>query len=339
MNQEIREVIFAINRVYQKFFTDEIAARPATPLMDRLAMTFNSTNAEENYAWLTDPFAVRRWTGERESIGGFASTYKLRNELYEGTKHISIVDIEDGVYVNRAEAIGTGLADAFRRKKESVLFELINRAFTAPDGNNGLSTIDGKALFATDHPWWSLETIKANGNETYRIKPDGTFSNRTNAPFSEDALWTAYEQFMLMTNHQGEPAGVMPNLLVVGPKLARSARQLLSASTIAREVEPGVYVTEQNDTAGMFDLLVEPRLGTSQKWMLFDTSSNQKPFILQNRKEAQFQINGTTFSEDAAAGNVPDIVFHKDQIEYGVRGRFGVGYGLPYYAYGSTAGE
>ena len=243
MNKEIREVIFAINRTYRQFFTDEIAARPDSALLSRLAMSFNSTSAEENYAWLTELFAVRRWTGEREVIGGFGSEYKLRNELYEGTKSVSIVDIEDGVFVNRGEAIGRGLADAYRRRKEQEVFKLLLNGFIEPSANNGISTLDGKALFSATHPWWSLETLAAHGTETYRIKSDGTFGNLTAAVFSEDALWAAYEQFALMLNHYGQPAEVTPNLLVVGPKLARVARQLLTASTIARQTAtPGWLV-------------------------------------------------------------------------------------------------
>lgn len=334
----LHDTILAINKTYRTLFTDAMNSRGPSPLAQRLTMTFESTKGSENYAWLTQLFGVRRWIGEREVLQGFAQEHLIRNEIYEGTVATKIQDIEDGVYVAGAAAQIRGLAAAYQRRQDMAVIDLIVNAFTAPDASNDLRTVDGKAFFATDHPWWSQETIKANGTETYRVDPDGTFSNVVTTAFSEDALWTAVEGFRLLQNHQGEPADVSPNLLVVGPKLERAARRMLTSSTVARENSPDVWTVEENEMKGMFELIVEPRFGTSERWMLFDTSSEMKPFILQNRVSPQVQMVGS-FSENAAEGTIPEHVFHKDEILHGIRGRFGVGFGLPFYAYGSTAGE
>ena len=337
MYKDIRDVIQAINTVYRTLFTDAIDAAPDNGLVSRVTQTIPTTRAIDNLAWLTDLFHVSRAVGERESIGGFASEYLLRNEVYRGSKSISVVDIEDGNYIGRAEAIAAGLAAAYTRAKNRQVQGLMTNAFTVPSAANGLNTIDGAAFFSASHPWWSLETVKANGTETSKLASDGTFSNLGTAVFSEDALWDAYENFLLMKNHYGDPAEVMPNLLVVGPTNARLANTILKASNITREVSAGVYVNEANDTAGMFEVLVDRSLGTSPKWFLYDTSSETKPFLIVNRKDPQFQTNGNvSFDDSVTAGVVPSTVYHEEEIQFGVRGRFGAGYGLPYYAFGST---
>lgn len=338
MFQELQQTIDAINVAYRTFFDDEIGKNGLSPIMDRLVMTLNTNAQVENYVWLTQNYGVRRWIGEREIMDGFAQEYLIRNEEYEGTVQTMIRDIQDGRVAGTQESRIRGLVSAYYRRQEQMIWDLVLAGFTAPSASNDIRTIDGKALFANDHPWWSSDLLKANGTETYKFTPTGTFDNLSTAVLSEDALWAAWEQFSLMVNHQGEPANVMPNLLVVGPTNARLARQILTQGMRSVEVDPGVWVVEQNDTQGLFDLVVEPRLGSSAKWFLFDTSQAQKPFILQERLGPVLQQTAP-FSGSADAGLVSEEVFHHRRILHGVYGRFGAGYGLPYYSYGSTAGE
>lgn len=336
MFNELQQTIDAINVSYRTFFEDEIGKNGLSPIMSRLVMTLNTTQQVENYVWLTQNYGVRRWIGEREIIDGFAQEYLIRNEEYEGTVQTMIRDIQDGRVAGSQESRIRGLVSAYYRRQEQMIWDLIMGGFTAPGAGNDIRTIDGVALFSEDHPWWSSELLKANGTETYKFEPSGTFSNLTDAPLSEDALWTAWEQFALLVNHQGEPANVMPNLLVVGPKLGRLARRILTQNqTITETDTPGTYVVMENDTRGLFDIAIEPRLGDSTAWFLFDTSKEQKPFILQERLGPVLQQTAP-FSGSADAGLVSEEVFHHRRILHGVYGRFGAGYGLPYYSYGST---
>lgn len=335
MFNELQQTIDAINVSYRTFFEDEVGKNGLSPIMSRMVMTLNTTAQVENYVWLTQNYGVRRWIGEREIIDGFAQEYLIRNEEFEGTVQTMIRDIQDGRVAGTQESRIRGLVTAYYRRQEQMIWDLILNGFTAPSASNDIRTIDGKALFANDHPWWDSELIKAQGTETYKFDPTGTFDNLSDQALDEDALWAAWEQFALMTNHQGEPANVVPDLLVVGPSLARTARKMLMQDSRITDAGGGSYVVEQNDTKGLFDLAVEPRLGNSTKWFLFDTSKEQKPFILQERLGPVLQQTAP-FSGSADAGMVSEEVFHHRRILHGIYGRFGAGYGLPYYSYGST---
>lgn len=69
--------------------------------------------------------------------------------------------------------------------------------------------------------------------------------------------------------------------------------------------------------------------GTSSPWMLLDTTRVVKPLIFQERKAANRIISRT--AEDS------DNVFNRQKYEYGVDGRYNVGFGFWQMAFGSKA--
>ena len=334
-----RDLINKVNQAYTIRFRREIEGESLSPLWSDLVTTFQSTKRVENYYWFTQFYNLRRWIGEREAYTGFVEEYLIRNDKYESTVVTSIEDIEDGVALAGKAAQIAGMVRAYNRKRDQLMVELLfQNGFTAPAASNGLNTIDNKAYFATDHPWYDVSVLKANGKETVNIDPSGTWSNKGTAALSADALWAAMVAFMQQVDFYGQPVGVRPNLLVVGPSNMRLGNQLINDPVSIETVGAGDSVVIPNDVRRLgLRLHVDPRI-TDGKWYLFDTTAPEdaKPIIFQQRVAPQLQMTGT-FSADASAGMVSDTIFDHDEIRHGLRTRFGMGYGLPYYSYGSDA--
>ena len=79
------------------------------------------------------------------------------------------------------------------------------------------------------------------------------------------------------------------------------------------------------------DLLVVPELsGYAEQWYLFCTKRYIKPFVFQQREKAKLVCKNKEND---------DNVFFDDEIIYGIKARYNVGFGLWQLAYGSTGTE
>lgn len=73
---------------------------------------------------------------------------------------------------------------------------------------------------------------------------------------------------------------------------------------------------------------IQPGAGAGPAWYLFDTASEMKPFIFQERTKPEFDTLENSRDNDA--------VFMRDQYLYGIRYRCNAGYGFWQKAYKST---
>ena len=100
------------------------------------------------------------------------------------------------------------------------------------------------------------------------------------------------------------------------------ARELLFADLIAGS---------SNINKNTCDLLVAPELSEQpDKWFLLSTKRYVKPIVFQERERAKIVCKNK---------ETDDNVFFDDNVIYGIKARYNVGYGLWQMAYGSTGTE
>jgi hypothetical protein len=145
---------------------------------------------------------------------GYTSRYT--NVTY-GLGFIETIEaVEDNKYKDRAQKRTTMLARSMRVTKETVMANIINRAFDSTYLGG-----DGKELIATDHP-----TL------------NGTQSNELTvaADLSEASMEDLFIQIMNATDSRGLRIRLMPQKLIVPPNLAFEAERIVKSNL-------------QNDTA------------------------------------------------------------------------------------------
>ena len=255
-----------------------------------------SSTAENAYKWLGTIPRLREWIGEREVQKLEAHGYTIRNRPFESTIAVDRDDIEDdqyGVYTPLFNNLGQ-MAGEF---PDDLCFEQLTKGFKE-------KCYDGKTFFNAQH--------KINKKEV---------SNTTSKKFSRDAYKEGRAQIMSLTDEDGRPLNLVPDLLIVGPKYEEEARLLLEADQI--EGTTNVY-------KGTAKLMVSTRLageGKEDMWFLLCTSRFLKPIIFQKRKP--IQLVQLTKTDDLN-------VFMKKEFLYGADGRANAGFGFWQMAYGGS---
>jgi phage major head subunit gpT-like protein len=115
----------------------------------------------------------------------------------------------------------------------------------------------------------------------------------------------------------------MPDTLLVGPSLQWLAMELLESPVVVQINTTGNYTPYRNVLQGKLRLIVSPYIAGdhAEKWFLLDTSRAVRAVILQERRDVPVEF---------AALDRPttESVFMRDLVFYGIRARYGVGYGL-----------
>lgn len=274
-----------------------------TPVQyEKIATVVSSSTKEQTYGWIGKLQSMREWIGERTVQNLSLSDYSIKNKSFETTVGVDRDDIEDDTY-GIYGPIFMDLGQCARQHPNKLVFDALKGGFEN-------RCFDGKTFFATDHP---------NGEGK-------TYSNRGTKKLTAESYQEARSMMMNLKDEQGNPLGLVPNVLVVSPSNEGEALRILKAEQI--EGTSNIY----KDTA---ELLVEPELGgedTDEAWYLLCTRRPLKPIIFQERKKAEFT---SLIKPD------DEHVFMEKQYLYGVDSRCNVGYGFPQMAFGSdgkTAG-
>lgn len=278
----------------------------------RIASVIQTTLPTQKYGWLGSVPTMREWIDERLPRGLKKYEYAISDKTWEATVAVERKALEDdqlSAIRLRVRELGN---EAARHKDQIVVQQLLA----------GFSTFgpDGQYFFDNDH------------GESGTVQ-----SNMTTAPLSASALQDAIANMMAFTDDQGVPLGVMPNLLVVGPRLRWRAMELLESTVIPVRVGEGNAGTGatsatsyRNVLQGALDLIVTPYI-TGYQWFVLDTTREIRAIILQERSDVPVEFAALDNP------NANESVFMRDMLYYGVRARYGVGYGLWQLAYGSNA--
>ncbi len=236
----------------------------ATLPLEKFAMIETSTNSLEEYDWLTLLAKFREWVGPRQ-IGNFRSDLmRIINRDFELTVAVKGNDIDDdktGHYGTRFQAMGLESVEFWARLGIDAL--IANGAW-----------IDGKAFFATDRTFGSSAIV-----------------NKTTGVLSATSYAAARLAMMSYCGHTGEPLGIVPDTLVVGPSNEAAGKKILENDKITVTVETGestyvAPVAEANPSYRTAELLVHPSLvgANAGKWYLMKTKGVAKPVVVQKRK-------------------------------------------------------
>jgi phage major head subunit gpT-like protein len=216
-----------------------------------VATEIPSNTAIDTYGWMARSLIMREWRGPRLIQNLFTHEMQIRNRDYELTVSVARNDIEDdkvGVYAPKFADMGR----ATRKWPDQLVRE---RMQANPNG------FDGVAMFAATHP---LDP-GVNQNNDYALALNAA-NYRTNR-----------QLMMAYTGEDGEPLGVVPNLLVVPPQLEGAGKDIVQANKNAAGAD--------NMEMGTSSLLMVPELANeATRWYLVDDSTGILPWIFQLRR-------------------------------------------------------
>lgn len=277
-------------------------------IVGRIATVIPTTLPTQDYGWLSGNPTMREFVDERRLKALKELSQTITDKTWEATLGVSRRALEDDQY-GAIRLRVQDLANEAARHREKI---------TVQKYALGATTVcaDGQYLIDDDHP----ESGTNQGNKTTNALSEAEVA----------AGIAAMEQF---TDDQGEPLGIIPTVLLVGPKNQFVAKRIVNSTvsiasslgaTNARVVEGS-----SNPLQGMLDVIVSPYLtGTyDDYWFLIDGTRAVKGVILQERSDVPVEFTAVD-NPDA------EEVFMRDQLMYGVRARYEVGFGLWQTVYG-----
>lgn len=159
-------------------------------------------------------------------------------------------------------------------------------------------------------------------------------ANTAATVFSASGLNTALNVLRTMKDRKtGVYLGVMPDTLIVTPRLEMAAMQLLMSPTIAHVAAAAASATvygsgNSNPFRGLVRrIIVSPRLGTSYQWVLMQAKA---AVVLQ-------EVDGLQILQESANKVEYEGYFTYDKVRYRVRDWFGAGMLNDRFAYYSSA--
>lgn len=263
----------------------------------RVAMTVPSETREATYAWMGQIPNMREWVGSREIQNLIAYDYTIKNKNFELTTQIPVNDIADDLCGVYAPLISE-MGLSAKKHPDSLTFDLLGRGFTE-------KCYDGASFFSDRHPM---------GGHDKDVQ-----SNMGCEPLGAESYQEARAKMMTVKGENHKSLNIVPDLLVVSPENEPEARKILFSDLIDGT---------SNVNKGTCDLLVIPELSDyAGQWYLLCTKRYVKPIVFQEREKAKLVCKNR---ED------DDNVFFDDEIIYGIKARYNVGFGLWQLAYGST---
>ena len=268
----------------------------ASPTWGQIASRLSSSTSREDHRWFSRWPKMRQWVSERHISALAAHGYNVRNEKFETTIAVNRDDLEDDILgIYQMQANGAGVAAA--EWPDILVYSALE------DGETGLCH-DEKPFFSDAHP--------LDNGETFDNLLSGQALQADSLANAKASLGAARTMLMTMPDEEGEPMGLMANLLVVPPALEDTAK-ILSMSDRLGGDDPNPYKG--------ISVHVSPRLKSATKWYVMDTTGSLKPLIFQERSAPQFDSLMNPESTER--------VFLRDEYLYGVRARGAAAYGLP----------
>lgn len=211
---------------------------------------------------------MQTWVGARKEKQPRAYTFSITAVPYEATLYLKRTTISRDKTGTVAKAIGD-----FHRDNAPAYDRAVAAALDGSSGN-GPTGYDAVALFNSAHP----HVNSLSGHSNVSASTDLSHANFNTARTNMRAFKT----------EAGEPFGILPTHMRVGPSLEQRAKEILEAKTrvvysdmTAAETTAAVQNTTAMDNVwqGELQLVVDPRV-TTYYCDLFDLSKSVKPMIL-----------------------------------------------------------
>ena len=285
-----------IGRFYRRL--EEFAE---TAWWTQLAMRFASSQESETYRWLGMVPQVREWVGGRQVKPLRDQGVTIVNKVWESTIRVDA----DEQRRDKAGQIMIRVNEMARRvatHPNKLLTDLIS------DGSSDLA-YDGKSFFGTSH------SEGDSGTQSNSITYDGATPTAPTDTEMYEAIVKGIAQIISLNDDQGEPMNESARrfLVMVPMSFLSSTLVALSSQTVDASSNPLVDL-------GPFSLgwVANPRLSWTDKFALFRTDGDARPFIFQEELPVQVQI--------LAEGS--ELEVNENQHQYGVKAIHEAGYGF-----------
>lgn len=269
----------------------------AAPQMQvtRLATQYTSTTASNHYAFMEALGGWSEWNGARQFKDVASQQYEVLNKDFECSIKMPKNQIEDdqiGMYVDLVPSMVSG----WFKKQASLIMAVLTSNPVA---------YDGVALFSAAGRSYGANVI----------------NNYTTSALSSTTFSIARVAMMSYKDHQDEPLAVMPNELVVGPALEKTAFDIVR-NYFGYDATDKVQIENFYATTGV-QVTVSPHLvGTyANYWYLADTTDIIKGVLLQIREVPSPLLS-----------NAQEIARNKT-IDYMADGRMAAAPGAPHKLY------
>jgi phage major head subunit gpT-like protein len=270
-------------------------------ILGQIATVIRDDKATLPFGWLGGVPTMRRFVSERQIKQLNATSQTITDDIWESTIGIQRRLVEDEQFAAFMPRVRGLAAEAAIAGLRAVVLNVYAANPVCADGQN---------LISTTH------------NESGVNQ-----SNRTNNALSEAELFSAIAKMMQFTDDRGEPMGIVPTHLLVGPTLLGTARKLLESTTnvVVQQQSAGgpQVIGDKNILQGMLQLVVVPWLSGAYAnyWFVIDSSREVTAAIFYERSDVPIEITVLDKPDDAN-------VFHKEEIYVGARRRFAVAPGL-----------
>lgn len=276
----------------------------------KVADVLPTTLPVQTYAWLGHSALMQAYVDEAQEQDISQYTYTVTDATWKALERIDRRTIEDDQY-GLIMRHATNLANEPMRHWNYLVFTALVNGFSS-------TCYDGKNFFANNHS----EGLS------------GTQSNTVSTTLNDANLEIAEAAMMAFVDDKGIPMGITPDTLVVGPKLARRAWNLVGQGIVVKPVgsdTAGTGATAStpygNYFQGRYNVVVSPYI-TNYNWFLLDTTRGLKPIFIQSRSDVPISFETDMLTPDAML---------RERFRIAVRGRYQLAYGMWQSAYGSSA--
>jgi phage major head subunit gpT-like protein len=287
---------------YNQAFRDAFALAGIDYLQFCMEVTTGTKITE--FPFLEQLSGMREWLGPRQVKNISSNKLQVAARHFEDTVGIPVDDIEDDQY-----GVYTPIVGQMGQNAGNLTGEL---AFAALVGNG--NWLDGAAFFGT--------TRKFGSN---------TIANYVASALTPTTYGAARLAMMSYLGHGGKPLGVVPNLLVVGPKNETNAKKILENDKLVTMEATGessytAPVAGPNPYFGTAKLQVSTQLvgNYDDYWFLMDTRGVVKPVVITKRKAPQLVRKDQPDAEN---------VFWQGKLIYGSDARVEAALAYPHLAY------
>ena len=221
--------------------------------------TIQSGAAANVYPFLEQFGGMREWIGDRQLKNVSSRKIEVVNRDFEDTVSIPRNDIEDDQYGIYSTLIAQMGYNAGKLWQDLAVEALVSNP----------KWIDDADFFSTTRTYGEF-----------------TIANKTTDGLSAENYAAVRKSMMEFRGHNGRNLGVIPNLLIVGPKNEATAFGILKDRLQLKELTAGVGVTD-NPWNGSAELLVLPELSGDYEdlWFLAATNGILKLLFVQQRKQ------------------------------------------------------
>ncbi|MBQ7401441.1 MAG: Mu-like prophage major head subunit gpT family protein [Lentisphaeria bacterium] len=304
INRKNMDALFA---GFKSNFTNGFQLAPET--WKKFSAVVQSGTASNIYPFLEQFGGMSEWQSERNVKNVASHRIEVVNRDFEETVSIARNDIEDDQY----GIYGTLIAEMGRHAAK-VWQDLAVEALLG-NGN----WIDEKPFFSAD-----------------RVYGESTICNMTTGELTAENYAAARKTMMEYRGHSGKSLGIVPDLLIVGPKNEAAAFSILKDRMMLRSCSKdgvsGIGATD-NPWNGSAELLVLPELsGTEYEdlWFLASTCGVIKPVFVQQRKTPVL----TSLDRES-----DENVFSRKEYIYGTDARGEAFLAFPHLIYKGGCGE